>query len=115
MNAGRMDRRVRVERATEVRDAATGEITPTWASVFTAWAERRDPRGAEAFRQGQNVADLDVVFRLRWREGVGPGGDLRLLDLSDDSRVFDIKAVTVIGRREGLELSARARAEAAAA
>jgi len=43
---------------------------------------------------------------------VNPGRKLRLVDESDRNRAYDITGVAEIGRREGLDLMAWARAEA---
>jgi len=113
VQAGKMDRRIRVELATEVdAPSGSGQKVLTWALFFRAWAEKRDLRGTELFQAQQVAAKVTTTFRIRWRAGVNPGRNLRLIDESDGNRVYDITAAPELGRREGLELMAWARAEA---
>ena len=63
-NAGKLDRRVIVEFATETQDAA-GDVTVTWAQAFKRWAIRVDGRGREFFGAQQMVRDADTVFEVR--------------------------------------------------
>jgi SPP1 family predicted phage head-tail adaptor len=109
MQSGAMDRRIRIDQAQEVR-SESGEIVQTWLPLITTWAERNPLQGSELFQAQQIAAKVDTRYRVRYRSDVTPGSDLRVVDLSDQ-REYDITAVLEIGRREGLELLASARAE----
>jgi SPP1 family predicted phage head-tail adaptor len=105
MNAGDLDRRVTLERATVTLDAFGGE-TQTWATLAEVWAQAMPVSDGEKWRAAEVAATISTRFRIRWR------ADLRVGDrLIYDGRVFDIIGVKEIGRREGLEITASARAE----
>lgn len=106
MRAGRLDRRLILQRKTLIENDF-GEPTATWTTIATVWAEKREVRGAERYAASQSVAQIDIKYRIRYRRGLTP------LDafVDEDGRVFDIAAVLEIGRREGLEIHGTARAE----
>lgn len=101
MRAGRLDRRVTLQRRAITRDAAGGAIEG-WSSAFSCWAERRDVRGSERLEAGAVTATADAVFRIRWRAGID--ATWRLME---GATGWDIEAVAELGRRDGLELSCR--------
>ncbi len=107
MQAGKLDRRVTIERAT-MADDGFGQ-TPTWAELATVWASRRDVSDAERFASGEVSAQITTRFRIRWSSvvaGIDPRDRLIC-----EGRTYDIAAVKEIGRREGLEITAAARAD----
>lgn len=70
--AGAFDRRIRVEEATESRDAA-GDVVATawgppasWPSRGRRWASKRDGRPSEIRATQQVLRQIDTVFALRW-------------------------------------------------
>lgn len=114
MMAGTLDRRVRFDRAPKpwpLDDA--GQPVPQWARVYECWAERRPLQGRELYAAQQLAARADVEFRIRYPPEVTitPDESLRLVDLFDRERPYDITYVAEIGRREGLSVIAAARAE----
>lgn len=114
MRAGSLDRRVRIEQATEVQDPATGEPVRTWGLVREVWANVRPLRGSEFSAAQQLVAKADTLFLIRFPHGLDP-----LPNPDESMRLvygavpYNIQYVAEIGRREGLEILATARAEAA--
>jgi SPP1 family predicted phage head-tail adaptor len=98
MRAGPLDRRVVLQRPTDVQDAAGG-ITQTWADVATVWAQRQDVRAREFVAANVTLAEVDAVFRIRHRADLAPRW--RILA---DARVFEITGITQLGRLDGLEL-----------
>lgn len=106
MEAGRLDRRITIERATVETDPFGGE-TPTWAEVATVWASVEWVKDGERLRAAELAASADVRFQIRWGFGVTVEDRITY-----DGRVYDILGVKEIGRHEGQELSASARAEA---
>lgn len=127
MPAGKRDRRIRFEQAIETPDAS-GQPIRTWLPYYTCWAERKPLRGAELFQAQQRNAKVEVEFRILY-PGVGtassltPRADRRLVDLRDlvqvgsgenvtnQPRPYDITHVEEIGRRDGIAVTAFARAE----
>ncbi|WP_418885044.1 phage head closure protein [Aurantimonas endophytica] len=108
MDAGRMDRRITLERFTETRDAFN-EPVQTWAPLATVWASKEDIRDGERWSAQEVGAEVTTRFRVRWSSVVA---DLNPKDrVQFDGRTYDIVAVKEIGRREGLEITASARAD----
>lgn len=111
MRAGQLDRRIRFEQVLatgEVNDV--GEPVERWVTFREVWARKRSLQGSERFANQQFLAEVDAVYETRHFDDITPREELRFVDVAD-GRAFDIKAVHEIGRREGLELFATARAE----
>lgn len=110
MNAGRLDRLIRFEQVLAGGEVnAAGEQVEQWATLREVWAEKRSMVGRERFADQQHLAEVDAIYRTRHFDDITPRKELRLVD--DAGRIFDIKGVHEIGRREGLEILATARAE----
>jgi head-tail adaptor len=114
--AGDLDRRIRIEGCTKAT-SASGEITRSWPPLAgfvlaEVWAQQLQRTPRERFLTQQPVAELEAGWRIRWRrdlvDRISPSEDLRILD---DGRVYDITGVVETGRREGLEIYGKARAE----
>jgi SPP1 family predicted phage head-tail adaptor len=109
LEAGRLDRRVRIERAA-VTTSDTGNNIETWAPLVTVWAQRMPQRAIEAWRAGGTAAEMETAWRIRWSSQVAdlsPRDRLRF-PAADDGAVYEIIGVTEIGRREGLEIVTKA-------
>lgn len=108
MQAGRLDRRVTLQRATLGVDAFN-ETTEAWADLATLWAEAAPVSDRERFVAAEIAAEITHRFRIRraaaWAD-LGPADRLLF-----EGRTYDIRAVKEIGRGEGLEITAAARAE----
>jgi SPP1 family predicted phage head-tail adaptor len=104
--AGKLDRRLEVLVLEEQRDPLSGEARLAWALLATVWAEVLPGPGGERYGDQQRVATNATRFRIRYRDDVTPLNRLRYR-----GREYDIHGVQEIGRREGLELLAEARAE----
>lgn len=102
----KLDRRVDILTVSTGVDAMGG-VTYTTAVLATVWAEKRDLRGREFFAANAVNAEVETVFRIRYRDDVTPENLI-----SFDGSEFDIVSVAEIGRKEGLEIMATARAEA---
>jgi head-tail adaptor len=107
MRAGRRDRVVTIERATITRDAHNEQVQ-TWATHAVRFAFVRPAPGTERFRSAETAAEAPMRFVFLWEDGL-----VRVTDrlLHDDGRTYDVSSVTEIGRREGWEVLAVARAE----
>jgi SPP1 family predicted phage head-tail adaptor len=107
MAAGALDRRITIEQLTETRDGAGG-VVPTWDAVCVIWAQRTPVTAREKFAAQQLAADADTRYRIR-----DPGFEVspKTHRVKDGLRVYDIRGVLEVGRREGVDLLALARAE----
>jgi SPP1 family predicted phage head-tail adaptor len=111
MRAGKLDRRITIQRATETRDGFNN-VTLTWPGtvIATVWASKEDVRDSERFSSQEVGAEITTRFQIRWSsdvENVNPKDRVVY-----DGRPYDIVAVKEIGRREGLEITASARSDA---
>ena len=118
MRAGRLDRRVAVQRFT-ASYSPSGEPIETWATIgsLIRWASKTPVTGIERFGSQQLEAKEQVEFRLRWADDLA---DLqpkdRIVEPATDAAdpvpersTYDIFAVLEIGRREGLRVLATRR------
>lgn len=108
MKAGDLDRRIAIERATETQDDF-GEPIQTWATLATVWASKEDIRDTERFMAQQVGAEVTTRFQIRYSATVASVNPKDRVVY--DGRVYDIAGVKEIGRREGLEITAVARAD----
>jgi len=103
MQAGRLDRRITIQAPT-VTKSASGAPVEGWADVATVWAAVNPKSGREYWSAQQRVAELDSVFRIRYRTGV-----TRQMRIAYGGEYYDIADVAEVGRREGLDILARVR------
>jgi SPP1 family predicted phage head-tail adaptor len=109
MAAGKMDRRIRIERATASDDGFTSAGEKTWATLADVWAEVTPVSDGERWRAGEVAAHVTHRFRIRYSStvaGITPAD--RIIYQGD---AFNISGVKEIGRREKLEITASARAD----
>lgn len=108
MQAGKLDRRVRLERFTETRDEYN-EPVKTWALLATRWAFYEPLSDGEKFRAGETAANASARFQIRYSPTVA---DLNPKDrLIFEGVTHDIIRVKELTRREGLEITTAARAD----
>ncbi|MBM3545281.1 MAG: head-tail adaptor protein [Alphaproteobacteria bacterium] len=108
LQAGDLDRRITIERCTEMRDAFNNPVK-TWGPLATVWASRADVSDSERSAAQEIGAEITTRFRIRWSRAlsdVDPRDRVRF-----DGRLYGIAAVKEIGRREGLEITASARSD----
>jgi head-tail adaptor len=119
MRAGRLDRRVAVQRVTTT-SSGSGEPLETWTTIggVARWASKSPVTGLERYGSQQLEAKEQIEFRLRWADELA---DLqptdRLIEPADDAllptipgrSIYDIYAVLEIGRHEGLRVLATRR------
>lgn len=65
MQAGKLRRRITIERPTTGAQSATGEPTLAWATLTTCWAEIRPLSGRELFAARQVQSDVSHSIRIR--------------------------------------------------
>ena len=109
MRAGRLDRRITLEFVTRGKSAGN-EPTEDWTTIapVAVWAEVRPLSGREFFAAtaAQIVADEMLAFTIRHRADVRPGSARIKYNAGDEERVYNIRRVAEIGRRDGLEIFA---------
>ena len=123
MRAGRLDRRVTIQRKT-TSHSDSGAPIETWSVISHGRPASRMPIGGEErFQAQQFVAREQVEFRVRCGSSVAGLSPLDRviypapLDPNEqappDHDIYDIMAVHEIGRREGFRILAARRAEGA--
>lgn len=98
MRAGKLDRRIIIERQTVTVDAA-GDRASAWAPVSTLRAEVVNLLTDETARDPGASTDSIIMFRVRFREDVTTSDRIVL-----DGRHHNICEVREIGRRRALEI-----------
>jgi SPP1 family predicted phage head-tail adaptor len=106
MRAGRLDRRLTIQRWVASGQDAHGQETGTWEVERIVWAERRFIGGAERLTISQTVAGQTEIFRVRGNVDVTAADRVAM-----DGVAFDVQSVAELGRGAGLEITAVARAE----
>jgi head-tail adaptor len=123
MRGGRLDTRVRIERAEQGRTRKGEVVTTAWAEITTVWAGSRTMAAAEKFTAQQVVAEADVALEMRAWPGpqvFGPEDRFRLVvgvDLKGAGG-YPAAVVGVVPSRQrggGFMVMARTRAETTAA
>lgn len=88
MHAGKLDRRVQYQTATEEADAF-GQMQPTWAAVGTYWASVEAVSGRESRLAEQMQAVVTHTIRIRYQGDTAPAPGGRFVE---GSRVFHIES-----------------------
>lgn len=106
--AGKLDRKIILQRFTETRDAYN-EPVKTWATLATRAASYEPLSDGERFRASETAANASARFVIRYGSTVA---DLNPKDrLTYNGDTYEIVHVKELGRREGLEITANARAD----
>lgn len=110
MISGPRNRRIKIERRTYTLDAFGGEVV-TWVEVENGWwASSQPAKDSEVFRNSEATATITHRFQMLWSATAWTQID-PTCRITFDGKIYDIVAVKEIGRRDGIELSATARAE----
>lgn len=110
MRAGKLDRRIAIQRAT-VAENALGEARPTaWATIATVWANVAPAPGSERYASAERAAEGPTVFNIRWSSDVDDvNGKDRIEYPVDSGALYDIASAHKIGRRNEIEIVATSR------
>jgi SPP1 family predicted phage head-tail adaptor len=109
MEAGKLDRRVILLRASVTRAPRSNAPVETWVELARRWASKRTVSDGEAAKSAEIAATITDRFQIRWEARFA---DLNPKDrLMCEGREYNIVAVREVGRREGWEISAKARAD----
>ena len=107
MRAGALDRKIVIEVKGLTKDGF-GQEKEGWTTLYNVSAQVLPMRGNERFIGDQPMDQADTKFRIRHIAGINPK-DHRIFY---NGKAYDITGQPMeIGRREGLELHCKARAE----
>ena len=99
MRAGKLDRKITIQRSIETKDGP--RVVTTWTEFATVRAELVKWSASE-FSTGYGEAEAGtLVFRIRYLDGITTADRVTY-----DGIAYGIKEITEIGRRRGLELRA---------
>lgn len=109
LRAGELDRRITLLQPQETgRDDWNNPIIGR-VEIAKVWAKKTDVSDAERVRAQEVGATITTRFVIRYSSQVRNVDPTHLIAF--DGRIYDISAVKEVGRREGLEITATARAE----
>jgi SPP1 family predicted phage head-tail adaptor len=107
--AGELYRKISIRRASLAANAFNEQVA-TWVVIAEVRAKVTPVQDGERLRAGETLASRMSRFIVRWSKLT------RTIDPTDrvmfEGREYDINGVKEIGRREGIEITATARAEA---
>lgn len=107
IGAGKLDRRITLERST-LSDDGLSQVE-TWAPLAEVWAGMTPISDGERWRAGEVGATATHRFVIRHSS---TSATLNPKDrLIYEGRTFNISGTKEIGRREGIEITASARAD----
>lgn len=109
LSAGKLDRRLRLERATTIQDAGSGQDVETWQLLATVWGSWRRASARETLASAEVTAAVTDIFEVRWSQQVRELGPKDRVVY--DGKTYDIVEATEIDRRVGIRIAATARAD----
>ncbi len=98
INAGKMDRRITIERQTETVKPS-GDVVKAWAIVAVVWAEIIQQSATEFFTGFGEAETGSIIFRIRYMPGI-----TTVDRVTYNGSVYGLKEIKEIGRYEALEL-----------
>lgn len=108
MKAGALDRRVTFRRATATENEFNEDVE-AWVFLGAVWASKADVSDGERVRASQVGASITTRFQVRHSAvtaGLTPSDQLFC-----EARLYEIAAIKELGRRVGLEITAKALAD----
>lgn len=105
LQIGKMDRRITIEQPTETQ-GSMGETLTTWSTFAEVWANAYSGSGREFVAARQINAEVSMQFQIRYIAGIT--ATMRILY---DGAYFDIDRISEVGRRERIDIFAKARQE----
>lgn len=98
LNIGRMDRRITIERETEIVKPS-GDVVKAWQTVAMVWAEVIQQTASEFFTGYGEAETGTIIFRVRYYPGITTADRVTYAGQS-----YGLKEIKEIGRYEALEL-----------
>ncbi|SFP62643.1 phage head closure protein [Tranquillimonas alkanivorans] len=99
MRAGKLTHVIKVQQYDASAVNEYGTPVPTWTDLATLRAEVVEQTAEEFIRDARATTETAIVFRTRFLDGVKTADRVRF-----DGTDFNIREVTPIGRRKGMEL-----------
>ena len=93
MRIGELRKRIEIQEAVAARDEYGG-ITPSWITVYRAWAKVEDLAGRELFQAQQLSSETNVRFTIRFRDGIDSKMRIRYR-----GALYDITSITDLEQR----------------
>ncbi|WP_322997218.1 phage head closure protein [Castellaniella sp.] len=88
MQAGKLTRRIEIQRFTQVMDPKYGPQPGAWETLARVWASIAHLSGLETVKQGMALATVQASIRARYRSDVN--STMRVLH---GAKAYDINAV----------------------
>lgn len=107
--AGRLDRRIRLERFDADARDEYNEPVPAWGLLANRSASYEPLSDGEKFSASETAAEASARFVIRWSEAVKSLNPKDRLIFEGDT--WQIVRVKEVGRREGIEITAGSRAD----
>ncbi len=106
MQAGRLDKRIKIKDHTESPDPTFGDVVDSPFTVGDFWADVRFLRGQELQAAQQLSGEVVAEFTVRWRDNYK---DTMTIDYND--RTYEITSIDeeTLRRKKGFILRATAR------
>ena len=98
MRAGKLDKTIIIQRRGEVVDEY-GTVTEGWTSLATVRAQIIKQTTEEFLQNAGTSEKIASVFRIRHMNGLTTADRVTC-----DGKIFDLKEIKELGRREGLDL-----------
>jgi len=107
--SGDLDRRVQLQRQLNTTDE-NGQPNGALVTIDTVWANVKPAGGREFVASRAAQAVVDATFRIRWRRDLAdPSYQAARWIIAFDGKLYDVQAISEIGRRVGLEILGKAR------
>lgn len=98
INAGKMDRRITIDRQTETVKPS-GDVSKVWTPIAVVWAEIIQQSATEFFTGFGEAETGSIIFRIRYMPGVTMADRV-----SYNGSAYGLKEIKELGRYEALEL-----------
>jgi len=98
VDAGKLDRLIELQRKTETKNSL-GQPTETWSTYVKVSAQKMERSVRSVFASDQMQANRTVIFRIRYRSGVTDTDAVFF-----EGQRFEIRGISEVGRRVGLDL-----------
>lgn len=104
MDAGKLDRRIKLQKQT-LTQSAMGEFIVEWADVATVWARRLSSKGREFYSGGVQLGTEDAGFQIRHSTDVAAVDQTWRIVF--DGSMYDISSIDEVGRKGYLTIMAK--------
>lgn len=102
INAGKMDRRITIDRHTEIVKPS-GDVSKVWTPIAVVWAEIIQQSATEFFTGFGEAETGSIIFRIRYHPGITTADRVTY-----NGSAYGLKELKELGRYEALELRGEA-------